>query len=453
MDFVLNLYRDHEAVKYILERVQLPADAARVALAIDDSIEGPFVIVTRDGRFVTCLGAGMSPGDWPVVPRSHIDGLLAKVNDRRARLELAAREMRPNEEEDDFLGRVFTRGSRLAREEFLAISAFESMLGIEPFLSMVDISTEVAQGRPVLLRIRKLVGAAARAIEAYHQSEWAVAHLALLSAAAERKDLDRLLAVSRNSGSTPSLFCAVHSGQTFYLRGAWMAARLGKGVLPTYRGALSRACDWITMFDASLGIGAVGLRHTGAKAEAKRLLSAEAAAGKRTPDEIGAVGRAFCAEWVERIMDNVEESTVKALDTGRDLCVMYGANLPVGHACRFERPEDVPEALARTAILAFDGDGDSDRVHGLTLAALPLAARASAEDFYFPRDVLRAWFGAWTGHETLSRLARFARLSLTHEPVRAPPTPGRNDPCPCGSGKKWKRCCGAKSKPVTPAGG
>ncbi len=22
---------------------------------------------------------------------------------------------------------------------------------------------------------------------------------------------------------------------------------------------------------------------------------------------------------------------------------------------------------------------------------------------------------------------------------------GRNDPCPCGSGKKWKKCCGAES--------
>ena len=22
------------------------------------------------------------------------------------------------------------------------------------------------------------------------------------------------------------------------------------------------------------------------------------------------------------------------------------------------------------------------------------------------------------------------------------PGPGRNGPCPCGSGKKWKRCCG-----------
>lgn len=30
------------------------------------------------------------------------------------------------------------------------------------------------------------------------------------------------------------------------------------------------------------------------------------------------------------------------------------------------------------------------------------------------------------------------------DPVRAEKTPGRNDPCPCGSGKKYKKCCGAK---------
>src|SRR5262245_59854032 len=29
------------------------------------------------------------------------------------------------------------------------------------------------------------------------------------------------------------------------------------------------------------------------------------------------------------------------------------------------------------------------------------------------------------------------------EPYRAPDNVGRNDPCPCGSGKKYKRCCGA----------
>jgi uncharacterized protein len=29
------------------------------------------------------------------------------------------------------------------------------------------------------------------------------------------------------------------------------------------------------------------------------------------------------------------------------------------------------------------------------------------------------------------------------DPIRKAPEPGRNDPCPCGSGKKYKKCHGA----------
>ncbi len=28
------------------------------------------------------------------------------------------------------------------------------------------------------------------------------------------------------------------------------------------------------------------------------------------------------------------------------------------------------------------------------------------------------------------------------DPIQAQKTVGRNDPCPCGSGKKYKKCCG-----------
>ena len=31
------------------------------------------------------------------------------------------------------------------------------------------------------------------------------------------------------------------------------------------------------------------------------------------------------------------------------------------------------------------------------------------------------------------------------EPIRADGKPKRNDPCPCGSGKKFKQCCGKGS--------
>ncbi|UCF83066.1 MAG: SEC-C domain-containing protein [Desulfobacteraceae bacterium] len=33
------------------------------------------------------------------------------------------------------------------------------------------------------------------------------------------------------------------------------------------------------------------------------------------------------------------------------------------------------------------------------------------------------------------------RLLYPPEPIRAERKAGRNDPCPCGSGKKFKKCC------------
>ena len=37
---------------------------------------------------------------------------------------------------------------------------------------------------------------------------------------------------------------------------------------------------------------------------------------------------------------------------------------------------------------------------------------------------------------------RDTREQQKHEPIRVQKAPGRNDPCPCGSGKKFKNCHG-----------
>lgn len=45
-----------------------------------------------------------------------------------------------------------------------------------------------------------------------------------------------------------------------------------------------------------------------------------------------------------------------------------------------------------------------------------------------------------SGHKPIFHPTNHEHL---HEPVAAPPKPGRNDPCPCGSGQKYKKCHGA----------
>jgi hypothetical protein len=53
---------------------------------------------------------------------------------------------------------------------------------------------------------------------------------------------------------------------------------------------------------------------------------------------------------------------------------------------------------------------------------------------------LEAW-GDVLPEERREEIAKEYRRSKT---VRKEKIPGRNDPCPCGSGKKYKKCCGAK---------
>jgi SEC-C motif domain protein len=50
------------------------------------------------------------------------------------------------------------------------------------------------------------------------------------------------------------------------------------------------------------------------------------------------------------------------------------------------------------------------------------------------RSLFRKIDGHWFFQEEANR---------KNAPIVKGPQPGRNDPCPCGSGKKYKKCCGA----------
>ena len=45
-------------------------------------------------------------------------------------------------------------------------------------------------------------------------------------------------------------------------------------------------------------------------------------------------------------------------------------------------------------------------------------------------------------HQSRPELARAEPANFPDEPFRSVPRPGRNDPCSCGSGRKYKQCCG-----------
>lgn len=61
--------------------------------------------------------------------------------------------------------------------------------------------------------------------------------------------------------------------------------------------------------------------------------------------------------------------------------------------------------------------------------------KADAEYLY----TLKEWENVLS-EEKIAEIVKDFKRSRT---VRKEKEPGRNDPCPCGSGKKYKKCCGA----------
>ncbi len=49
----------------------------------------------------------------------------------------------------------------------------------------------------------------------------------------------------------------------------------------------------------------------------------------------------------------------------------------------------------------------------------------------------------WDAILTAERRKELYKIEKSSKTVVKPPKVGRNDPCPCGSGKKYKKCCGA----------
>jgi len=82
-------------------------------------------------------------------------------------------------------------------------------------------------------------------------------------------------------------------------------------------------------------------------------------------------------------------------------------------------------------------DADTRMLEGVVLAA-----KARAEDFYFPAQLLHA-LGPPDMERIGGSIVELIRARVgSPQPVVREKEPGRNDPCTCGSGKKYKKCHG-----------
>jgi hypothetical protein len=449
VELSLTLYRDEALLKEVLSRAELPPGIGRLAISLEDPIEGPFIIVTREGRFVTCLAKGMLIGsDVALLTRPRLDAAIAKVERMRERMsEVAA--LRESGAEG-VAGRIFRRmrddGLRFCREDAETLLEVWPLVGSEGVARLVDVLQGLRQTRKEVsyLRFEKLTPRERDFALQYGRMAWMAAHLLVLTTQAGSDaaftivpDIDaRFVAIQ----SLFELSSFAHS-----TRALWAVAQRPKQFLPQLKAM--RDDPRIEMRQLrEMGLGITALASPKLRAEATKALL-------RDLDELPSHGEDALADaekkylhalggLVRSTLEDEDSFDASALQMGREVC----AGITHGRAPTEEEAGAIDEPLARAIFsnlsLTWRTDGE---LMGRLVFTMPWLARARPEELFLPRDFVQHLHptGVEDIAEVMSAYAKSRRLDRP-DPVKSAAKVGRNDPCLCGSGKKFKRCCDGK---------
>ena len=451
VELALSLYRNTALLKAVLDLSQVPEGAERVAIALAPGSGSPHLVVTRAGDFVTCLGATMTVGSMPVISRGRLDAVATRVSALRERLALAERLTGPGARTRRLLGRLCDAGHALSREEFLGLSAFTPMMlphyviWLEKVDEPLTFMREKAAWSTERVDLRRPDLVSKDNLLRYWRAVWAVGHVSALCSEYVRELYDDVHAAG-GTRMRPLNGTGTRAGMVATsVRAATIPAQAGKIALPTYK-EVFRGAQWPEdMLTGAVGLVTTAVRHASLRSEILKVL-----AHRFTPDP------QRWGPWTERhvplqryfarLIEDPDGAVAHAAGTGRGLWMGWSQGLRPGSSWRFERPEDVPESLALAAACSDSGQIDHPDAMVNFVQLLPFAARARPEEIYLPQACLseleESRGEAWAVERANQLLADFRVLFRKRTPVRAAePRPGPNAPCPCGSGKKFKRCC------------
>ena len=451
VELSLTLYRDEALLKEVLNRAELPPGIGRLAISLEDPIEGPFVIVTREGRFVTCLAKGMLIGsDVALLTRPRLDAAIAKVERMRERM--AETEALRSSNGEGVAARIFRRmgedGLRFCREDAETLLQVWPLVGSEGVGALIDQVRHLRQNRKQVsyFRFDKLRPEERDFALQYGRAAWTASHLLVLSTHnASDATFD---AISTEHDARWVMLQSLFELSAFApsMRALWVLAQRPKQYIPLLKAL--RDDPRIEMRQLrEMGLGVTALASPKVRAEGtKALLRMIEDEGTEPVDLshaekllMGALGGV-----VRATVEQEDEIDKTFLDTGRGLCAMFARDVQSPSKDPTEEElAAVPESHARAVLanLSLTWRGQAEHTMQLVFST-PWLARARAEELFLPREFAQRLpkTGIEDIGEVMSAYAKSRRLQRP-DPVKSKVTAGRNDPCPCGSGKKFKRCC------------
>jgi hypothetical protein len=431
------LYNDPQLLRFVFAQARLPEGLEDIAIALTDEEQPPHLVVHRSGHFRSILGAGMAVTDARILTRQKFDGLVERMEALRERLAVSEKLSGERGGAAKLINRLRVGGNCLSQEEFVAISHWQPLLRDYFVVLFGELADKQDYRRRLLRRCspKRLERTAEALLLSYWQGHFLLGHLALLSVM-DRHRLAAPMPVETDKlfdYFVRTLFCQGSIGLA--LKAGWVCGELGKDILgAAKRLYCTKGGKW-ELVEGGMALIGIACRRSAAFAEVVK--ASDMPLRGASPED---------RPLVEQIVDITRRvlAMIEKPDPAEVEAWIGCANQAFQDWHQLSTEHVLPAEL-RVAAVAHSMIGLKHHAGlGLLMFSLPRVAKAEPKQLYFPESLLRTVRPTWEPSESLALLAMQEGLLEKPKPVRAAPTLGRNDPCSCGSGKKYKRCCAAQ---------
>jgi len=428
------LYNDPQLLRFVFAQARLPEGLEDIAIALTDEEQPPHLVVHRSGHFRSILGAGMAVTDARILTRQKFDGLVERMEALRERLAVSEKLSGERGGAAKLINRLRVGGNCLSQEEFVAISHWQPLLRDYFVILFGELADKQDYRRRLLRRgsPKRLERTAEELLHSYWQGHFLLGHLALLSVM-DRHRLAPTMPVETDKMFdyfVRTLFCQGSIGLA--LKAGWVCGELGKDILgAAKRLYCTKGGKW-ELIEGGMALIGIACRRSQTFAEVVK--ATDMPLRGASPED---------RPFVEQIIDIIRQvlAVFETPDPAEVEAWIACANQAFQDWHRLSTEQVLPAEL-RVAAVAHSMIGLKHRDGlGLLMFSLSRVARAEPKQLYFPESLLRPVRPTWEPSDSLALLAMQEGLLEKPKPARAAPTPGRNDPCSCGSGKKYKRCC------------
>ncbi|MBI5496623.1 MAG: SEC-C domain-containing protein [Deltaproteobacteria bacterium] len=353
-----------------------------------------------------------------------------------------ARELAGSEDLKGLWQRLLAKAEAVSREEFLAVAALQPLLKKRLLVSHLRIADDLAEARELLKKVQRPTAAQAKHLRAFWQSAWFMGDQLVLGCLDGRRGLTQELIRVLSAEGYLAWGVFRQGEQVLALRALWAMGRWGKPLLEGLTAMFSKASTLLSWMYSACGLLMIALRYPQYRRRITDLVTAS-----RPPDilldHLGKAAGAF-AKILVKYRTSPEDLTDLSLQWWRREYVRFQDKVHSPAHLRFATAAEVPEDLALTWGANQEADLMNDPAAPVALLMwLPWLARVEAQELYLPAEVAAVWRTPWRPERALAWVQRYEDHYGPRQPVTVAAVPGRNAPCTCGSGKKYKRCCGA----------